>query len=812
MKKSWIWIGLFWSSIGGAVQTDSFVDDEFEDFSMGDARGVAIDSDGYLKPGLSITKIADVPQSLVWSTVIHSNGTIYVAAGNEGQVFKVERDGKVSEFFRATEIQIQCLAIDSSKRIYAASMPEGKIYRMGDDGKSSVFFEPKEKYIWAMCFDRDQNLFVATGDRGKLFKVNPSGEGKVFYDSDETHIRTLCLDRENRLWAGTDSNGLVFRFDRLQESQGKGFVAYDSSLHEVSALTLAEDGSIFVGAMGDGLGGANGRSFLEKFKVQLQLRAGRSQRSESSVSPKAESQAAPSSGGISDFLGTPQGDGVGEGEVIRNGSSAGSVRDLEADLIGDRMQSGVIFGDREGSKGAGEEVGAGAKFGGDGEAKVGRGEIVQILPDGTIDRRWAGMANIFTLIVDHDRLFAGTDHKGRFMIFDLQKRTDSNLSGVEADVLNRFIRMNDDEWVVASSLPGALWKVQNGKSLLGTFESRIFDAQAHARWGRFEVTLTSNSRREGLQFFVRTGNSSKPDKVWNDWVEVQAGERVENPSARYLQYKVTYQNSEKAAWSVDLIAIFYQMYNQPPKLSDVKVLDPDIELVKRSKSDLEPLPRLNAALLGKTNGRNGKTMPTATSGDWSGSNSRGIAYDQVRKMGWRSAIWQASDPEGDELRFSVFFRSSDTFEWKSLETDLSDSFVAWDSARWAPGDYYLKVIASDAPSNLERESRTDEMVSHIFLVDFTPPVIDWVESEKSIKKGKLSIRISDTTHVVDEVEYSLDGIEWKPLLPVDRIFDAKSQRFEKQFEGLEKGDHVLTIRASDAADNVITESLKFRVD
>ena len=196
-----------------AVRTEKWSSDSFAEFAEGEAHGVAITSDGLLKVGPETKKLASLPVEIVWAVVRDSRSggagaknLIYVAAGNEGQVFKVGNDGKPIEFFKAKELQVSALAVDSSGHLYASSMPDGKVYRIEPNGASSIFFDPKEKYIWALQFDGEGNLFVATGNQGKLYKVDRSGKGTLFYDSDETHLRSLLLDGKQRLWVGSDGN------------------------------------------------------------------------------------------------------------------------------------------------------------------------------------------------------------------------------------------------------------------------------------------------------------------------------------------------------------------------------------------------------------------------------------------------------------------------------------------------------------------------------------------------------------------------------------------------------------------------------
>ncbi|MCA9441154.1 MAG: hypothetical protein KC964_10135, partial [Candidatus Omnitrophica bacterium] len=62
-----------------------------------------------------------------------------------------------------------------------------------------------------------------------------------------------------------------------------------------------------------------------------------------------------------------------------------------------------------------------------------------------------------------------------------------------------------------------------------------------------------------------------------------------------------------------------------------------------------------------------------------------------------------------------------------------------------------------------------------------------------------------------EADVMVDGKEdeARPLLSVDGILDESEEEFQIKVEGLESGEHSLTIRAKDEAGNIGSDSLRF---
>jgi outer membrane protein assembly factor BamB len=233
----------------------------YEEFQKGTAKGVAVRSDGHLELAPKFTLISDADASYLWSLRTDAAGVLYAGGGSPAKVFRFEGSGKPKTVFESTDLLVQAITFDAKGNLYVATSPDGKVYRVTAGGEKSVFFDPKTKYIWDLAFGSDGTLYVATGDKGHIFAVTPEGKGELFYASDEAHIKVLAFDAKNNLLAGTEPNGRVLRILRSAEKTAKkksadeavaeGFVIYETAKREVTSLTVAPDGTVYVAAIGD---------------------------------------------------------------------------------------------------------------------------------------------------------------------------------------------------------------------------------------------------------------------------------------------------------------------------------------------------------------------------------------------------------------------------------------------------------------------------------------------------------------------------------------------------------------------------------
>ncbi|CAN5761597.1 hypothetical protein BH24ACI5_BH24ACI5_06140 [soil metagenome] len=239
----------FWVAVSAAAPTFWTVGTQ-ADFLKGDVQDLSIDSDGRMLLGPSASLVADTSAPFLWTLHAGTDGTLWTGSGNEGKLLRVGKDGKVSTFFDAGELEVHAVTPAPDGGLYVGTSPDGRIYHVAANGTSRTFFDPDDKYIWSLVTDRAGNVFAATGDKGIIYKVTPDGTGTPFYRTNTTNVISLAFTPTGELLAGTEAPGRIFRID----GAGKAFVLLDSPYREIHALKVAGDGTIYAAAV-NGTGG-----------------------------------------------------------------------------------------------------------------------------------------------------------------------------------------------------------------------------------------------------------------------------------------------------------------------------------------------------------------------------------------------------------------------------------------------------------------------------------------------------------------------------------------------------------------------------
>ena len=704
------------------------------DFLKGDLENLSLDARGQLTLGPASELVYETPSPFLWTVVPAPDGTLYAGTGNDGKVFKVDPQGKASQLFDATELEIHAISVAPNGGIYAASSPDGKIYRIDRNGTATTFFDPEEKYIWALASDAKGNLYAATGEKGVVYKISPDGKGAPFYKTKATHATSLVVDKAGNLLVGTESPGRVVRVD----ADGKGFVLLDTAYQEVRTLRFDDKGVLFVAA-------ANGRP-------------------NSSGAPSTPSDVSPQP---------------------TAGPSTGSP--VPSVSVSTEITAVVVDSASAGAGGNTTRPAPGSS----------KGAIYRIAPDGLWDMVWDAREDLpYDVAFDTDgRLIVATGDKGKIYRLEGNPVRATLLARASASQVTSLYRDSKGRVFYATANPGKISRLTPERAPRGTYESEVRDAQMISTWG--SITWRGNASATGkIEVSTRSGNVETPDDTWSAWSTpyTTPGSPIVSPKARYIQWRAVVTGSGEAPVLTSITAAYLQR-NLRPQVRSVTVHPPGIVFQK-------PYSTGDPELAGFENQTTPERKLTQAAQNQSAGSSSSVGRKTYQK-GLETLQWRADDDNDDDLSYEVEYRREGETTWKVLRKDVTENIIVWDTTTVPNGTYFVRVIASDAPSNSSATALTGELDSAAFDIDNTPPTFASAAARVDGNRTVVTLDVKDDQSAIQRVEYSVDGEIWNAVFPVDGIADSRSEHYEIAIEG-RVAARGITIRAIDSMNNVST--------
>ena len=655
--------------------------------------------------------------------------------------------------------------------LFAGTGNEGKVFKIDPQGKGSVFFDSTELEAHALALAPNGGLYVGTSPDGRIYKVDRGGTAAPFYGGDEKYIWALASDAKGNVYAGTGDKGVIERIT----PDGKASVFYKTNATHVTSLAFDKTGNLLVGTGSPGKVmrvDAEGKAFVLLDSPFQEIRALRFDDKGvlyvAAISGRPGSGAAPVSTELIDRP-TP--------EPSRQPvpSVSAEITSMSIVDVGGPGTSGSTREDRRSPKGA----------------------VYRIAPDGVWDQLWESRDDSpYDLTFDPSgALIVGTGNKGKIYRLEGNPLRATLVARAPAQQVTAFYRDASGRLYYATANPGKVFRLSSERAPRGTYESDTRDAQMVSTWGAISWRGTTPATSK-VELYTRSGNTETPDDTWSNWSAAYTnadGSPITSPKARYLQWRAVLTGKGDGPVLTSVTAAYLQR-NLRPVVRSITVHPAGIVFQK-------PFSTGDPDLAGfEDQSTPERKLAAQASAQPSGASSLGR---RTYQKGLQTLQWKADDENDDDLTYDVLYRREGETAWKTLRKAVTESILVWDTTTIPNGTYFVKIVASDAPSNPLATALAGELDSAAFEVDNTPPVISITNVRVVSGRTVVTFDVKDDHSPIRGVEYSSDGQRWRGVFPVDGIADSREEHYELPIEG-ELGERGITLRASDSMNNVAT--------
>lgn len=639
---------------------------------------------------------------------------------------------------------------DSSGNLFLGTGHSGKIYRIGRDEKAELYFQVPEMDVTCLALDAKGDLYAGTSPNGKVYKVTEKSKGDVFFNPREKYIWDLFFSSKGVLLAAVGESGGIYEIN----DSGEGRPILSAKENHFRCLVRGSNGKIWAGTGGEGrvyeISADNKASVLfetpfEEVKSIVQDNRGNIY---AAASGKPEKGKEESSGGIQTQAGITVSVSAGSGENV---SSPGSSSKEQA----------------------------------------GPGALYKISPDGLAEMVWHSSDEmIYSLFWNESekRVVFGTGKEGR--IYSLgEDRKVSLLMQKDSEQVFSLYPFRDRVTIVTNNPARLSFLYPEGRTS-GVYVSRVHDCGILSTWGRMDWNVETP---EGtlLQFQTRSGNSSDPDQSWSEWsppYQKTEGEQILSPRARFVQFRVLLKaESGRVTPLVKNTVLYFLQSNVRPEVSELNVFPPNVVFIK---------PPVQEDVIW------GQALDSSEMARSSNKSSSLVSAKKTEKMGFQTLTWDARDDNGDDLVYSIEIKGENGEKWRILKEKWTEKIFAFDTRLYADGRYYLRVKASDSPSNPQGNELSAEKTSRPLVLDNSMPEVTHFGVVRRENKMTVTFQAEDRFSVIKEIQYLIRPGEWRVIFPQDGICDSKRETVKLEINLRPGWDNVITVKVEDAQGNL----------
>ncbi len=687
----------------------------------------------------------------VWSinSIVVSGGTVYFGTSPNGGIYKYSLN-KLTKIYPVEEDQ---------------RPTEKKPKDVNDPNSTKVEAEKhlSNEHIFAMATDVSGRLLAGiSGEKCRLCRFEADKMETIYEPNDAKYIFAITVDYSGNIYLGTGPEGKVYGLNSLGK---KAQLIYDSPDKNILSLASGGDGYIYAGSDSRGL------------VYKINPRTKKATVLYDSEQPEITALLLMGPEDVSDTF-----------SGLYAAATSAKIVQAQTQFAAKLPSSGRPEAKTEKGKSSSKNDGgrklsiANTKKAGD--SKSGKGpsppskppkpskasQIYKVTKDGFVNNIFSEAVVFFCLAEENGKLLAGTGNSAQLFSIDPIAEQEAVIYEDEKASQVTAIAVAGNDVYLGTANPAKLVKLGSGFSSEGTYTSDLVDAGQPAKWGKLQLEADIPQGCK-VQVACRSGNvKDVNDPTFSEWtelVEVSEPIQLNCPLGRFCQYKLVLQSEggDKSPL-IREIAVASTVPNLAPKVESVTVA----------------------------------RVSTAS------------------KKGFFKISYKTKDDNGDKLIYKIDFRKLSRTNWIELKDELEAASFEWDAKTVEDGRYEVRVTTSDERSNTTSTKLTGSRISDPVVIDNTGPVVKNITTSTLKNNGQyriFKIEVQDELSAIGKLEYTIDSnADWIGTVPDDLVYDTTDENFTIKIDAkkdLPKGDHVLTIKVSDAVGNTTYKTFEVNV-
>ncbi len=641
------------------------------------------------------------------------------------------------------------LLIDGQGARFLGTGHSGKIYKVSTNGQIELFCQLPEMDIYCLVQDRGGTLYAGTSPNGQIYKISSQGVSEPFFNPMEKYIWDLMFDEGGNLLAAVGEAGGIYEVSK----QGEGQKILTVEENHILCMKKNQNEGFIAGSGGRGVvyKVIPGKKPVILYESSFEEIKSIAQDREGNIYVAAGGKIVEPKKNATSLLSAAQSTEITVTAAPLNSSSS------QAPVSADK-QPGAVF---------------------------------RINSEGLAKKLWASEEElVYSLLWQEDekKILFGTGDKGRIYEIDAEEKVSLLLQGESQQVY--YLLAQESAIYALSNNPPRLSRISPDQRFDGEYQSRILDAGTLSKWGtiEWEAELPSGAI---VLFLTRSGNTAEPDRTWSDWsppYQNARGEQILSPKGRYLQFMVRFKaESGRMSPRLKKASLFYLHTNLPPILTKLDLLPPNEVFLKPPEQD-DIILGEDVSLVERALAKN---------------KSQGfITPKKIEKKGYQTIVWDAVDENADSIVYSISIRRENETDWRVLNPAWTEKVLAFNTSIFPDGIYFVKVEASDSPSNPKGSDLKTEKISRPLVIDNSLPLIKDFKVDVQKNRLNVSFTVEDANSHLKEAKFLIRPDDWQVVFPEDGICDSKRETFRFTTVLPPGVDNMIVVQVQDRYGNI----------
>ncbi|HET7536705.1 MAG TPA: hypothetical protein VFJ90_09640, partial [Candidatus Didemnitutus sp.] len=408
------------------------------------------------------------------------------------------------------------------------------------------------------------------------------------------------------------------------------------------------------------------------------------------------------------------------------------------------------------------------------QAFSGRSTVVRFPVDG-FPETVVSKSNLafYRLAQHHGWLLLSAGEQGDLLGYDPVARRSLTFAGSDSAQINDLTRVGDGQFLALRNNAPGLAVLSFTMPAQRVLETKRLDLGSLGELGNIRFARSHGVDLATVKLEARTNNGSDEIEGWSAWTELKAhdgGFSAEGLRGRYLKLRLTLPPAAKD-FQLDKATAYHLPQNRRPLLADFRIFPANLGLVPAPEAAPSATTTLGQILF---------PSPVAPKDDSSGEKRKGSFFNSqvVPQSNAQVIYWSVTDPDGDNLAFTLSIRSETSDTWTDLTVDTRDTYVQFDTGTFPEGLYFTRLTVKEQSPRPEKQRLTYAFETDNLTIDRTPPEITATSVEHRDGRLVISVEGRDAISLLEGAEFQLNnGTRESTEHPADGILDGRAEKF-----------------------------------
>jgi hypothetical protein len=146
------------------------------------------------------TVLFEAPEPEIFAVWVAEDGTVFAGSSPNGKVYRLG-EGEATVFFDPEQTYIWDLEQGPGGSLLVATGTDGKLFKVEAEGEAEVLFDSQDTHLRSLKALPNGQVLMGTAGEGLILRLDPKGSVRTLYDASQPEVVAFAVDPDGDCYA-----------------------------------------------------------------------------------------------------------------------------------------------------------------------------------------------------------------------------------------------------------------------------------------------------------------------------------------------------------------------------------------------------------------------------------------------------------------------------------------------------------------------------------------------------------------------------------------------------------------------------------